>query len=63
MPVLAVLHGLLIGPLSAHIGDQPLLAIVEPVSMTGLVVAICLLVHRGLARAGWLFDLPRALRR
>jgi len=59
MPVLAVLHALLIGPLSTHIGDQPLLAMVEPVSMTGLVVAICLLVHRGLQRAGWLFDLPR----
>jgi uncharacterized membrane protein YcfT len=58
MPVLAVLHGLLIGQLSAHIGDQPLLAVVEPLSMTGLVVAICLLVHRGLRRAGGLFDLP-----
>jgi len=63
MPVLAVLHALLIGPLSTHIGDQPLLAMVEPVSMTGLVVAICLLAHRGLTRTGWLFDLPRTVMR
>jgi hypothetical protein len=58
MPVVAVLHGLSIGLLSARIGDQPLLAIVEPVSATGLVVAVCLLVHRALNKVGGLFDLP-----
>ncbi len=63
MPVLAILHGLLIRPLSAYISDQPVLAMVEPLSMTGLVVAICLLLHRGMRRAGWLFDLPKTTRK
>ncbi|GGL13959.1 hypothetical protein Sme01_70830 [Sphaerisporangium melleum] len=65
MPVLALPHQLLAGPL-AHAGAQVrfALAAVHPVLMTALVVALCLLLETGLrrSRALWLFDLPSRLR-
>ena len=61
MPVLALLHVLLVGPLS-RLGPtgQLVVAIGYPVLLTAVVVVLSLTVHRGLlaARARWLFDLP-----
>jgi uncharacterized membrane protein YcfT len=63
MPALALLHLATVDALSAA---GPLLqlglAVVEPVVMTAVVVAVCLAVHRGLRAvdANWLFDLPSA---
>jgi uncharacterized membrane protein YcfT len=61
MPVLALLHGLLVTPLS-HVDDrwQWMVAVIEPVAITAFVAWLCLLLHAGLrkARMRWLFDLP-----
>jgi uncharacterized membrane protein YcfT len=64
MPILALAHLLLVDPVSgagpvARIG----LAVVLPVVVTGIVVAVCLGLERLLRRAGtkWLFDLPQRL--
>ena len=57
MPMLALLHAALIGPLSsadAHI--QFLVAVAEPIVLTALLVTICLALRRFLP--GLLFDLP-----
>ncbi|MFI6762198.1 acyltransferase family protein [Micromonospora sp. NPDC050417] len=62
MPVLALLHRLLVGPLS-ELGDagQFLVALGDPILLTSVVVALCLTIHRGLVAisARWLFELPR----
>jgi uncharacterized membrane protein YcfT len=61
MPVLAVLHLLLAGPLNgAGRSIQLAVAIAEPLVLTALIAWLCLLMHRGLQAAGAsaLFDLP-----
>ncbi|MBQ0978027.1 acyltransferase [Micromonospora sp. M61] len=61
MPVLAVLHRLLLVPVSGLGGSaQGLLVLGYPILLTGLVIGLSLAVHRGLLalRAGWLFALP-----
>ncbi|MEU4408925.1 acyltransferase [Streptosporangium sp. NPDC023963] len=62
MPLLALLHLALVPPLSAGMdgGLRIVLAVVEPVVLTALVVWLCLALHRLLLklRATWLFDLP-----
>jgi uncharacterized membrane protein YcfT len=58
MPLLALSHAALIGPLSsadAHV--QFLVAVGEPIVLTALLVTICLVLRRFLP--GPLFDLPR----
>ncbi|MFD0919412.1 acyltransferase family protein [Saccharopolyspora rosea] len=58
MPLLALLHVALVSPLSdAGVGVQLTAAAVEPVLMTGVLVAICLGLHRILPSRG-LFELP-----
>ncbi|MEO3768925.1 acyltransferase [Micromonospora sp. B9E7] len=61
MPVLALLHRLLLVPVS-ELGRsaQGLIVLGYPVLLTGLVIGLSLAVHRGLlaVRAGWLFALP-----
>ncbi|WP_309232074.1 acyltransferase [Micromonospora tarensis] len=61
MPVLALLHRLLLVPVS-ELGRsaQGLIVLGYPVLLTGVVIGLSLAVHRGLlaARAGWLFALP-----
>ncbi|MEO3745058.1 pyridoxal-phosphate dependent enzyme [Plantactinospora sp. B5E13] len=62
MPLLAVVHHLLVGPLSElSPAGQVVVAIEYPIVLTVVLLAACLAVHRGLtaARAGWLFALPR----
>ncbi|MEV0719717.1 acyltransferase family protein [Asanoa sp. NPDC050611] len=62
MPVLAVLHRLLVGPLSALGGAwQVFVAVFYPPLLTGVVVASSLGIHRGLMAVGArrLFSLPR----
>ncbi|MCT2583153.1 acyltransferase family protein [Actinophytocola gossypii] len=62
MPLLALLHVALVGPMSnAGAAVQLVIAVVEPAVMTAVVVAVCLLLYRVLPNR-WLFDLP-ALRR
>jgi peptidoglycan/LPS O-acetylase OafA/YrhL len=61
MPLLALMHRLLIDALSG--ADEPVqmvLAIVEPLAAVAVVVVACLVLERGLrkAGAGWLFELP-----
>ncbi|WP_406075154.1 acyltransferase family protein [Micromonospora sp. NBC_01638] len=66
MPVLALLHRLLAGPVADLAGPgQALLVAGYPVLLTAAVLALSLAVHRGLlaARASWLFDLPASHRR
>ncbi|MER7891641.1 acyltransferase [Micromonospora sp. NPDC094482] len=61
MPVLALLHGLLLGPLSGlDRTGQLLVAVGYPAVLTGLVLGLSLAIHRGLTAvpAPWLFDLP-----
>lgn len=61
MPVLALQHRLLLGPISGldQVG-QGLLVLGYPVLLTGLVIGVSLAVHRGLLalHARWLFALP-----
>ncbi|MDG4810554.1 acyltransferase [Micromonospora sp. WMMD1120] len=61
MPVLALLHRLLLVPVS-ELGRsaQGLIVLGYPVLLTGAVIGLSLAVHRGLLvlRAGWLFALP-----
>ncbi|MFI7425557.1 pyridoxal-phosphate dependent enzyme [Micromonospora sp. NPDC049836] len=62
MPVLALLHRLLAGPVAELNGPgRLLLAVGYPALLTAVVLALSLAVHRGLTAAGarWLFDLPR----
>jgi uncharacterized membrane protein YcfT len=58
MPLLALLHLGLVGPLS-HAGGmvQLVLAAVEPAMLTAVLVAVCLVLYRFLP-SRWLFDLP-----
>ncbi|MEV4656973.1 acyltransferase [Micromonospora sp. NPDC049301] len=61
MPVLAVLHRLLLGPVSGLDGvGQALLVLGYPILLTGLVIGMSLAIHRGLLalHARWLFTLP-----
>ncbi|GGM20340.1 hypothetical protein GCM10011608_01160 [Micromonospora sonchi] len=62
MPVLALLHRLVADPI-ANLSDPARLALSlgYPFSLTVLVLALSLGVHRVLlaVRAGWLFDLPK----
>ncbi|HEU4425418.1 MAG TPA: acyltransferase family protein [Pilimelia sp.] len=61
MPVLALLDWLLLGPMStADVRWQWVSAVIEPAVLTAVAVAICLVLHAGLRRAGltWFFDLP-----
>nr|WP_230416951.1 pyridoxal-phosphate dependent enzyme [Micromonospora tarapacensis] len=61
MPVLALLHRLVADPIAALDDSARLaLALGFPLSLTALVLALSLGVHRVLlaARATWLFDLP-----
>ncbi|RLP88469.1 acyltransferase [Micromonospora sp. BL4] len=61
MPVLALLHRLLLGPVSGldQVG-QGLLVLSYPIVLTGLVIGASLAIHRGLlaVHARWLFALP-----
>jgi len=62
MPLVALAHLALVGPVSAA-GPvvQLVLAVVEPVLLTGVLIALCFWVHAGLNRMGatWLFTLPQ----
>ncbi|MEO3872128.1 acyltransferase family protein [Nonomuraea sp. B12E4] len=62
MPVLALIHKVLVGPLST-VGalGQHAFVFLYPALLTALIVALCLLAENLLrkARATWLFDLPR----
>ncbi|GIF51816.1 putative membrane protein YcfT [Asanoa ferruginea] len=61
MPVLALLHRLLVRPLSSLDGGAQLfVSLGYPVVVTALVITVCLGIHRGLMMVGarWLFDLP-----
>ncbi|WP_244200402.1 acyltransferase family protein [Micromonospora arborensis] len=61
MPVLALLHRLLAGPVADLAGSgRAVLVVGYPVLLTAAVLALSLALHRGLlaARASWLFDLP-----
>jgi hypothetical protein len=60
MPLLALAHRILATPLSNAGPAQLVLALVEPIVMTVLLVAACLGLHRALRaiHAGWLFELP-----
>ncbi|MEU8110787.1 acyltransferase [Micromonospora sp. NPDC048947] len=65
MPVLALLHRLLLVPVSGLDGSaQGLIVLGYPILLSGLVIGLSLAVHRGLlaVRAGWLFALPGARR-
>ncbi|MET7425096.1 hypothetical protein [Dactylosporangium sp. NPDC005555] len=58
MPVLAILHAVLIGPVSdAAPATQVLLAVAEPVLLAVAVTWICLALERSLPAS--LLDLPR----
>lgn len=62
MPLLALADLALAGWLSgARVAVQLIAAVTLPVLLTGLIVAVSLLLNRVLARDGlyWLFDLPR----
>ncbi|MFC3499536.1 acyltransferase family protein [Micromonospora krabiensis] len=60
MPVLALLHRLLVGPLSGlDQAGQEIVVLGYPILLTALVIGLSLAVHRALSgRAPWLFDLP-----
>ncbi|GIH25404.1 hypothetical protein Aph01nite_37140 [Acrocarpospora phusangensis] len=62
MPLLALSHLALVGPLSADLDGRlrVVLAVAEPVVLSALLVWVCLRSHRALPAAGggWLFDLP-----
>ncbi|MEW1587916.1 acyltransferase [Micromonospora vinacea] len=61
MPVLALLHRLLLVPVSGLGGSaQGLIVLGYPILLSGLVIGLSLATHRGLlaVRAGWLFALP-----
>lgn len=58
MPLLALVHAALIGPLSgAGSTPQLMIALVEPLLLTAALTWLCLLLHRCLP-AAFLFDLP-----
>ncbi|MGC5018390.1 pyridoxal-phosphate dependent enzyme [Micromonospora sp. DT47] len=66
MPVLALLHRLLAGPVAGLNGPgRALLVAGYPVLLTAVVLALSLALHRGLLAAGatWLFELPTHRRR
>jgi uncharacterized membrane protein YcfT len=61
LPLVAVAQWLLVDALSsAPPGAQYVVAVLEPVVLTAVIVAVCLLLHRALLalHAYWLFDLP-----
>ncbi|MFG2049277.1 acyltransferase family protein [Micromonospora sp. NPDC048935] len=61
MPVLALLHRLLLVPVSGlDRSAQGLIVLGYPILLTGSVIGLSLAAHRGLlaVRAGWLFALP-----
>ncbi|MEV4123256.1 acyltransferase [Micromonospora sp. NPDC049645] len=61
MPVLALLHRLLLVPVSGlGRSAQGLIVLGYPIVLTCLVIGLSLAIHRGLlaVRAGWLFALP-----
>ena len=62
MPLLALLHRALVPPLSADMDGRLrlVLAVVEPVILSAVVVWLCRLLYRALVKmhAGWLFELP-----
>ncbi|MFC4561057.1 acyltransferase family protein [Nocardiopsis mangrovi] len=62
MPLLALIHAVLVGPMSAAGPTlQLVMAAVWPVVLTAIVVAICLGLNRILPNA-WLFELPGGAR-
>ncbi|GAA4587797.1 acyltransferase [Planotetraspora phitsanulokensis] len=66
MPLLALLHRFLVGPMSRLGGDGQALAVAGyPILLTTVVIGLSLAIHRGLlaARATWLFELPGSRRR
>ncbi|WP_204358660.1 acyltransferase family protein [Streptosporangium sp. 'caverna'] len=64
MPLLALLHRALVPLLSVDMDGRLrlVLAVVEPVILSAVVVWLCRLLYRALVkmRAGWLFELPWA---
>jgi uncharacterized membrane protein YcfT len=61
MPLLALFHLAFLHAFSGlGPGPQLVLAVILPPLLTGLLVALCLYLHKGLraAHAGWLFELP-----
>jgi fucose 4-O-acetylase-like acetyltransferase len=64
LPLLAVLDRLLRGPLAILEPHHAVVAAVEPVLLTTLLISVCLLLHRALRGLGlrWLFELPRVHR-
>ncbi|MDG4757543.1 acyltransferase [Micromonospora sp. WMMD710] len=65
MPVLALLHQVLVVPVSGlERPAQDLLVLGYPILLTGLVIGLSLGIHRALlaVRARWLFALPHARR-
>ncbi len=52
LPLLAVVDRLLRGPLTVLEPRTPVLAAIEPVVLTGLLIAACLALHRGLLACG-----------
>jgi uncharacterized membrane protein YcfT len=64
LPLLAVTDRLLRGPLAVLEPRHALVAALEPVVLTALLVAVCLLLDRALRRPAtrWLFELPGSRR-
>ena len=60
LPLLAVADRLLRGPLDALEPRTALVAALEPVVLSALLIGVCLLLHHALSRRGtrWLFELP-----
>jgi uncharacterized membrane protein YcfT len=61
MPLLGLFQLMLLGPISrAGVGVQVVAALFEPVALTGVLVALSLLLRGALRRAhlGWLYALP-----
>ena len=57
MPLLALVHAALIGPLaSAGPGTQRIVSVAEPVVLTAFLTWVCFLLHRVLPKS--LYDLP-----
>ena len=60
LPLLALLHTVSRHRLASAAPLHPVLAVLDPLLVTALLVAACLGLHHGLQRAGarWLFELP-----
>jgi uncharacterized membrane protein YcfT len=66
MPIVALLHLLLHDPISGlGFTGQLVSALIYPAVLSAVVIALCLLIHRGLLTLGasWLFDLPQWTKR